>query len=134
MCTEGKTMRKALMIAAVLLTLPPAAATGQGVNAAAARNVAVEVREDGRVVATSTVRLQLGRPAAISMNGPYSMRLRVDAAEGAGYTVRPNLQANGPQGWTPLRAQALTVAPGQRGTTLVERPSGSPLELAVSLD
>jgi len=126
-------MRKALLIAALLLPFLPAAASAQ-VNAAAARNVAVEVRENGRVVATSNVRLQLGRPAAISMNGPYTLRLRVDAAQGAGYTVRPNLHAGGPGSWTALRAPALTVAQGGQGTALIERASGPPLEIAVSVD
>lgn len=127
-------MRKALLIAAALLPLMAGAATAQGVNAAAARNVAVEVRENGRIVAASNVRLQLGRPAAISMNGPFSMRLRVDAVEGAGYTVRPNLHASGPGGWTPLRAPPLTLAQGQQGSARVERASGPPLDIYVSVD
>jgi hypothetical protein len=127
-------MRKTLLIGAALLPLAPGAALAQGVNASAARNVAVEVREDGRVVAASSVRLQLGRPAMISLNGPYAMRLRVDAVEGAGYSVRPSLTASGPGGWTPLRAPAVMVAQGERGTTRVERPTGPPLEIDVSVD
>ena len=129
-------MRTASFFAAALLAaLPAAAASGQGVTTAAgARQVSVEVREAGRVVAASSVRLQLGRPAAISMDGPYAMRLRVDAQEGAGYTVRPNLTANGPSGWTRLEAPSFSVNAGQPGKALVERPSGPPLEIAVSVD
>jgi hypothetical protein len=82
----------------------------------------------------SSVRLQLGRPAAISLAGPYAMRLRVDADAGSGYTVRPSLTANGPTGWTPLRSPPLTVTAGQPGKAMVERPSGPPLEIAVSVD
>lgn len=133
-------MRTASIIAATLLAAIPVTAAGQtvagpGVTAAAgARQVSVEVREAGRVVASSNVKLQLGRPAAISMEGPYAMRLRVDAAEGAGYTVRPNLTANGPGGWTPLRTPSFSVSAGQPGKALVERPSGPPLEIAVSVN
>jgi len=128
-------MRTASFIAAALLAALPAAAQAQGVNAAAgARQVSVEVREAGKLVAASSVRLQLGRPAAISMDGPFAMRLRVDAQEGAGYTVRPNLTANGPSGWTRLDAPTMSVTPGQQGKARVERPSGPPLEIAVSVD
>ncbi len=133
-------MRTASIIAAALLAALPGAAVSQttasqGVTAAAgARQVSVEVREAGRVVAASNVKLQLGRPAAISMEGPYAMRLRVDAEGEAAYTVRPNLTANGPSGWTPLRTPTFSVSAGQLGKALVERLSGPPLEIAVSVN
>ncbi len=128
-------MRMASLLAAALLAGIPASAVSQSIVAAAgARQVSVELREGGRVVAASNVRLQLGRPAAISMNGPFAMRLRVDALEGTGYTVRPNLTANGPAGWTRLDAPTMSVAPGQPGKAQVVRPSGPPLEIAVSVD
>jgi hypothetical protein len=131
-------MRTASVLAAALLAALPAAAGAEetnGVNAAAAvRQVSVEVREGGKLVGASSVRLQLGRPAAISMDGPFAMRLRIDAAEGAGFTVRPALTANGPDGWTPLRTPALTVTPGHPGKALVDRASGPPLEIAISVD
>lgn len=136
---KGRPMRTASIIAAAMLAALPATAAGQpaagqGVTAAAdARQVSVEVREAGRVVAASSVKLQLGRPAAISMEGPYAMRLRVDAAE-TGYTIRPNLTANGPSGWTPLRTPSFSVSAGQSGKALVERPSGPPIELAIKID
>jgi hypothetical protein len=125
----------ATIIGAALLAALPTLAQAQAVNAAAgARQVSVEVREAGKLVAASSVRLQLGRPAAISLDGPYAMRLRVDADAGSGYTVRPSLTANGPGGWTPLRSPPLTVPAGQPGKAMVERPSGPPLEIAVSVD
>jgi hypothetical protein len=130
----------ATIIGAALLAALPTIAQAQtdqplGVNAAAgARQVSVEVREAGKLVAASSVRLQLGRPAAISLDGPYAMRLRVDADAGSGYTVRPSLTANGPSGWTPLRSPSLTVSGGQPGKAMVERPSGPPLEIAVSVN
>lgn len=128
-------MRMATIIGAALLAALPTLAQAQAVNAAAgARQVSVEVREAGKLVAASSVRLQLGRPAAISLNGPYAMRLRVDADASSGYTVRPSLTANGPGGWTPLRSPSLTVSAGQPGKATVERPSGPPLEIAVSVD
>lgn len=128
-------MRMASIIAASLLAAMPATAGAQGVNAAAgARQVSVEVREGGKLVAASSVRLQLGRPAAVSMDGPYAMRLRVDADAASGYTVRPNLSADGPAGWIQLRTPALSVVPGQPGKGLVERAGGPPLEIAVSVD
>lgn len=125
-------MRKTIIIAAALLPLAPFPAAAEAPEGA--RNVVVEVREDGRVVASSAVRLQLGRQAAVSLDGPYAMRLRIDAAEGAAYTVRPNLTANGPAGWTVLRTGPLTIAQGERGIVAVQRASGPPLELAVSVD
>jgi hypothetical protein len=128
-------MRTATIIGASLLAAFATSAQAQGVAAAAgARQVSVEVREAGKLVAASSVRLQLGRPAAISLEGPFAMRLRIDADEASGYTVRPSLTANGPAGWTPLRSPALTVTAGQPGKALVERPSGPPLEIAVSVD
>jgi len=127
-------MRKAFLVAALLLA-PAAQATAQGVTAAAggARSVLIEVREDGKVIASSTAKLQLGRPAMIPMDGPFAMRLRIDAAA-SGYSVRPHLTTNGPAGWTPLRSPALTVEQGRPGTTLVERQGGSPLEIAVTVN
>jgi hypothetical protein len=127
-------MRTASIIAAALLAATPATAAGQSLTiAAGTRQVSVEVREAGRLVAASNVKLQLGRPAAINMAGNYAMRLRVDAAEGTGYTIRPNLTANGPAGWTPLRTPAFSVTAGRAGKALVER-SGPPLEIAVSVE
>lgn len=127
-------MRRIMLGAAGLLALLALPAAAQGMIAAAEnRNVVVEVREEGRLVATSSVRLQLGRPAAIAMNGPFAMRLRIDAQD-AGYTVRPHLTASGPGGWTALRSPSLTVAQGQQGRVTVERPGGPPLEIAVSVD
>jgi hypothetical protein len=131
-------MRTATIIAASLLAaLPPRPGPGRRAAAGARRGrrqVSVEVREAGKLVAASSVRLQLGRPAAISLDGPYAMRLRVDADAGSGYTVRPSLTANGPSGWTPLRSPSLTVSGGQPGKAMVERPSGPPLEIAVSVN
>jgi hypothetical protein len=127
-------MRKLILCGAALLPLVGGTASAQGVTPAAAREVAVELRENGKVVATSHVRLQLGRLAAISMRGPYAMRLRVDEVGEAGYTVRPTLSASGPDGWTPLRAPALIVPQGQRGRARVERDAGAPLEIYVSVN
>jgi len=126
-------MRKAI-VAGLLLAIPAAGAAAQGITAAAsARNVVIEVREGGRVVATSTAKLQLGRPAVIAMDGPFAMRLRIDAAA-SGYSVRPHLTAKGPGGWTTFRSPALAAAHGQPATTLLERPEGAPVELAVTVD
>jgi hypothetical protein len=126
-------MRKAICLAALMAAAAPAVAPAQGVTDAA-RQVVVEVREGGRLVGSTTAKLQLGRPAAIPMEGPFAMRLRIDALDGAGYAVRPHLTANGPAGWTSLRSPALTVAQGQQVKTLVERPTGPPLEIAVTVN
>lgn len=126
-------MRQAIL-AGLLLAVPVTGAAAQAVTAvASARNVVIEVREGGRVVASSTTKLQLGRPALIPMKGPFTMRLRVDAAA-TGYNVRPHLTAKGPEGWTTLRSPSLAVTQGQPAKTLVERPQGPPVELAVTID
>lgn len=128
-------MRKGLLTILLAANLPLATAAAQEAAPAGARQVALELRENGQIVAASNVRLQLGRPAAISVRGPYTLRLRVDAAEGqGGYTVRPNLHADGPGGWTRLETQPILVAHGARTLARVARPSGPPLELAVSVD
>ncbi len=127
-------MPRLLLGAAALVAFIPAHAAAQGVNAAAEnRQVEVEVREDGRVVATSRVRLQLGRPAAIAMNGPFAMRLRIESATGSGYMVHPHLTERAASGWTPLRASAFAVGQGQQGRSTVDRPGAVPLEIAVRI-
>ncbi len=126
-------MRKAIL-AGLLLTMPAAVLAAEDVApGSTARSVVVEVREGGRVVASSTAKLQLGRPAVIAMDGPFAMRLRVDAAA-SGYDVRPHLTAKGPAGWTTLRSPALAALQGQPAKTLVERPEGPPVELAVTIN
>ena len=125
-------MPRSTTIAAAFLAMLPVAASAQGVTAAAQnRQVEVEVREEGRVVATSRVRLQLGRPAIVAMNGPYAMRLRIESAADAGYMVHPHLTERGAAGWTPLRASAFPVGQGQQGRSTVDRPGAVPLEIAI---
>jgi hypothetical protein len=124
-------MRAAWFLIAAGLLAGPAHAQP---SPAAQRQVAIELREGGRVVASSQVRLRLGRPAAIALEGPYAMRLRIDAADGGGFTVQPSLHVDGPTGWTATRTSALTVTAGAQGRSLAHRPAGPPLEIAVSID
>lgn len=124
-------MRKSLLLAGTLLLIVnPALA--QPAAEATARDVEFELREAGQVIAASNVRLQLGRQAAIAVAGPYSVRLRIDAA-GEAYTVRPHLSTGGPDGWTRLPTPPMTVAAGARGQARIERVAGPPLEIHVSV-
>lgn len=121
-------MRSYLLAAGALLACVPAMAAAQD-----SRDVALELRENGRVVASSNVRVQLGRPAALAISGPFTMRLRVDAVP-EGYAVRPHVHAEGPAGWTRLPAPVLTVAAGEQARATLARPAGPPLEIAVQVD
>lgn len=123
-------MRNLVVLGCALLWASPADAQSA---VDSARHVEFELREDGRVVSASAVRLQLGRQAAIAVRGPYSVRLRVDAEGDAGYTVRSHLTAGGPEGWTRLMTPVMTLASGQRGHARIERSAGAPLEIHVSV-
>lgn len=98
------------------------------------RMLEIELREDGQLVATPSVRIQAGRPAAVSV-GPYSLRFRVDrAAPGAGgpapWVIRSSLyRAEG--GWTRLASPVLTVAEGEQASADFAGSDGSDMSLAV---
>ena len=98
------------------------------------RMLEFELREDGQLVATPTVRIQAGRPGAVTVGG-YSLRFRVDrAAAGAGgpapWVIRSSLyRAEG--GWTRLASPVLTVAEGEQASARFAGSDGSDMSLAV---
>ena len=126
------------LITSVLLVLAAAAgrpATAQIAQVADdARTVEVELREGDRVVAAPTLRVQVGRPAAVAV-GPYSLRLRMDrgsAPDGspAPYLIRSSLyRAEG--GWALVAQPAGTVLEGELTRLSITGPDGRNLSLAV---
>ena len=99
-----------------------------------ARTVELELREGDQLIASPTVRVQIGRPAAISVGG-YSMRFRMDraAATGAGpapYVIRSSLYRSD-TGWTLVASPAVTVNEGEPVRHHFVGRDGSDLSLAV---
>lgn len=99
-----------------------------------ARTVDFELREDGEVVAAPSLRMQIGRTAAVAV-GAYSLRLRMDrgtAAEGspAPYLIRSSLyRSDG--GWTLVASPSVTVVQGETTRLRIAGEGGRDLSLAV---
>lgn len=91
-----------------------------------------ELREGDTVVAAPAVRMEIGRPAAVSV-GDYSLRLRMSrGADGAPYVIRSSLyRAAG--GWALIASPTLTVAEGGEAEASFAAGDGSRLTLAVSV-
>ena len=99
-----------------------------------ARTVEFELREGDQLIAAPTVRVQIGRPAAISVGG-YSMRLRMDRAASpdggpAPYVIRSSLYRSD-TGWTLVATPAVTVTQGEPVRHHFVGSDGSDLSLAV---
>ena len=97
-----------------------------------ARTVEFELREGGEVVAAPTLRMQIGRSAAVAV-GPYSLRLRMDranAADGSPYLIRSSLDRSD-IGWCLVGSPALTATLGEPTRVRLAGPNGSDLSLAV---
>jgi hypothetical protein len=99
------------------------------------RQVSFELRENGAVVTRSRLRLRLGMQAAIPVDGPYAVRLRVDQGADGGYSVQPVLtrvMAN--EQWRPVPTQPVAVTSGAQ-TRVRLRPAATPaVEMAVQVD
>ena len=99
-----------------------------------ARTIEFEISEGGQVVASPTLRIQIGRPAAVSV-GAYSLRLRMDRAAApdgapAPYLIRSSLYRSGGNG-TLLASPSVTVAQGEQARLRFSGSDGSDLSLAV---
>lgn len=119
------------LMAALLATGPVAAQVAAPADPA--RTVEFELSEGRTVVATPTVQVQVGRPAAISAGG-YSLRLRMDraAADGQGaYVIRSQLYRS--QGWLLVASPAVTVTEGEQTRLNFTGSDGSAMSLAVLL-
>ncbi|MGZ8311463.1 MAG: hypothetical protein ACXWUP_03040 [Allosphingosinicella sp.] len=98
------------------------------------RTVEFELREGNLLVAKPTLRVQLGRPAAIAA-GDYSLRLRMDraaATDGSGpgpYVIRSQLYRSA--GWTLVATPAVTVAEGEQTRMHFSDSDGRDMSLAV---
>ena len=99
-----------------------------------ARTVEVELSEGGEVVASPTLRVQIGRLAAVSV-GNYSLRLRMDqgsAPDGtpAPYLIRSSLYRS-EGGWTLVGSPTATVVQGEQARMRIAGQNGRDLSLAV---
>ena len=96
------------------------------------RTLQLELRDGDTVVAVPAVRVELGRPAAVSV-GDYSLRLRMmRAGDGAPYVIRSSLyRAQG--GWALVASPVLSVAEGGRAQASFSAGDGTELTLAVSV-
>ena len=113
----------AAVIAAGAAIAPPAAAEET------ARTVEVELHEDGQLVATPSVRVEIGRPAAVTMGG-YSLRFRMERSGERGYVIRSSLYRS-EGGWTRRAAPTLTVEQGEQARASFAASDGSDMSLAV---
>lgn len=97
------------------------------------RTLEVELSEGGQVVASPTLRVQIGRSTAVSV-GNYSFRLRMDRAtagdEAAPYVIRSSVYRN--DGGL-LASPAVTVVQGERARLRFTGSDGSQLALAVMM-
>ena len=99
-----------------------------------ARTIEVELREGGEVVAAPTLRVQIGRSAAVAV-GNDSLRLRMDrgtAVEGGPtpFLIRSSLyRAEG--GWALVASPAATVVEGEQTRLHIAGRDGRDLSLAV---
>ena len=119
-----------LCMAAALVAGTAVAQTAQPQDNA--RTVEFELSEGGQVVAAPTLRVQFGRPAAVSV-GNYSFRLRMDrgtAADGGAepYLIRSSVYRN--DGGL-LGSPAVTVVQGEQARMRFAGNDGSQLSLAV---
>ena len=117
-----------------LVLLAGGAAAAQETAAPDARELQIELREGGRLVAAPTVRVQVGRPAAVSA-GSYSFRLRMDrgtAIEGgpAPYLIRSSLYRSDSD-WALVASPALTVIEGEETQLNFAASDGRTLSMAV---
>ena len=98
------------------------------------RTIEVELSEGGEIVAAPTLRVQIGRPAAVAV-GNYSLRLRMDrgtAVEGGPtpFLIRSSLyRAEG--GWALVASPAVTVVAGEQTRLSIGGRPGPDLSLAL---
>ena len=98
------------------------------------RTVEFELREGGQIVAAPTLRVQIGRPAAVAV-GRYSLRLRMDRATSpdgapAPWLIRSSLyRSDG--GSTLVASPSITVVEGETARLRIAGRDGSDLSLAV---
>ena len=122
-------------IASVLgLTLLAGAAVAQEAPVVDPRELQIELREGGRLVASPTVRVQVGRPAAVS-SGSYSFRLRMDrgtAVDGgqAPFLIRSSLYRSDSD-WALVASPAMTVVEGEEAQLRFAGNDGRQLSMAV---
>jgi len=127
------------LISLTLAALLPGAALAQAGDtpAEAPRTLEYALHEDGRLVGAPTIRLEVGRTAALSVSGNYSLRVRIDRAQSAGgapaYLVRSSLYRPAEPRWALVAQPSLTVLPGEQGALDVSTADGNRLSIGVTV-
>ena len=127
-----------LISLALAAVLPSAALAQTGdVPAEASRTLEYALHEDGRLVGAPTIRLEVGRTAALSVSGAYSLRVRIDRAEGAGgapaYLVRSSLYRPAEPRWALVAQPSLTVREGEPAALDFATLDGNRLSIGVTI-
>ena len=126
--------RLGTLLCGIALFAGGAAAAQVGGAPAATRTIEVELREEGRLVGTPSVRVQVGRSTALAV-GDYAMRLRMDRAIASGdgpapFVVRSSVyRADG--GWARVALPAVIVVEGEQAQLDFAGSDGRDLSLAV---
>ena len=122
-----------MRLAALALLLAAAPAAGQDALDAP-RTVALELREGGELIGAPTLTMRPGRPAAVSVAGGYSLRLRLERTAQGPYLLRSSLYRPGADNsWALIASPAMTVAEGEQALLTIDRPSGPALTFAVTV-
>lgn len=115
-----------------LAALVPGAAAAQTLaSAPASRTVQIELRQGNQLIGSPSVTLQVGRTTAVSVDGSYSLRLRLEAAAPEGYVVRSTLYRPSVADWAPVAAPPANVTEGEPVQLRFAGNDGRPLSLAV---
>lgn len=122
---------KTLAAFACIASLASGAAFAQAVDESASRTIEMEFREGGQLIGSPSVTVQLGRTAAVSVAGHYSLRLKLVETEADAYLVRSTLYRPSASDWTPVAAPAVTVAEGESAQLSFAAADGSQLSLAL---
>ena len=126
-----------LVSLALAAVLPGAALAQVGdAPAEAPRTLEYALHEDGRLVGAPTIRLEVGRTAALSVSGAYSLRVRIDRAEGAGtpaYLVRSSLYRPAEPRWALVAQPSLTVREGEPAALDFATVDGNRLSIGVTI-
>ena len=100
-------------------------------TASETRTIAFELREGERLVATPSLTVQLGRPAALSIR-EFGLSLVVDRV-GDTYFISSGLYRSSGNGWTLLGHPSLTVTQDAPARLSFTGADGSALSMAVEI-
>jgi hypothetical protein len=127
-------MRRPACLASVLFLYPVAASAQMEGASVTAPTVEIELREGDQLIGSPVLRLQVGRPAAVSV-GSYSLRVRLARAESDGqgpYVLRSSLYRSA-SGWALVASPVMNIARGEQNRLDFADSDGRALSMAVTL-